>query len=83
MCCMFVDIRIYLYNGLYSMKKIVICLIISILFFGVSCKKNEDNKVPMEQIQIDGSHDFSIIFKDIIKKEKKDASRYKKGPFDE
>lgn len=50
---------------------------------GVSCKKNEENRVPREQIQIDGAHDFSLIFKDVIEKEKKEKQRYKKGPFDE
>lgn len=49
----------------------------------LSCKKKEENRIPREQIQIDGAHDFSLIFKDVIDKEKKEEQRYKKGPFDE
>lgn len=49
----------------------------------ISCKKKEENRIPREQIQIDGAHDFSLIFKDVIEKEKKEKQRYKKGPFDE
>lgn len=53
------------------------------LLYCVSCKKKEENRIPREQIQIDGSHDYSLMFKDIIDKEKKEQQRYKKGPFDE
>ncbi|MCX8124174.1 MAG: hypothetical protein N3F66_08425 [Spirochaetes bacterium] len=65
------------------MKKIalIICFICVISY--ISCKKNEENRIPREQIQVDGSHDFSLLFKDIIEKEKKEKNRYKKGPFDE
>ena len=49
----------------------------------ISCKKKEENRIPREQIQIDGAHDYSLLFKDVIDKEKKEQQRYKKGPFDE
>lgn len=49
----------------------------------LSCKKKEENRIPREQIQIDGANDFLLIFKDVIDKEKKEEQRYKKGPFDE
>ncbi|MEJ5362878.1 MAG: hypothetical protein WHV26_12530 [Spirochaetota bacterium] len=53
------------------------------MIYSISCNKKEENRIPQEQIQIDGSHDYSLIFKDIIDKEKREQQRYKKGPFDE
>ncbi len=69
--------------GKNCMKKIVWIICCVCMMGTISCKKKEENRVPREQIQIDGAHDYSVIFKDIIEKEKKDAQRYKKGPFDE
>ncbi|MDH7552031.1 MAG: hypothetical protein GYA16_04665 [Spirochaetes bacterium] len=65
------------------MKKLVSILCCICMMSSISCKKKEENRIPREQIQIDGAHDYSLIFKDIIDKEKKEQQRYKKGPFDE
>ena len=65
------------------MNKIVIIICCLFMVSSISCKKKEENRIPREQIQIDGAHDFSLIFKDVIDKEKKEGQRYKKGPFDE
>lgn len=67
----------------YIMNKIAIIICCVCMLTSVSCTRKEENRIPREQIQIDGAHDFSIIFKDVIEKEKKESQRYKKGPFDE
>lgn len=70
-------------KGKIFVKKIAIFICCMCMLSSLSCKKKEENRIPREQIQIDGAHDFSLIFKDVIDKEKKEEQRYKKGPFDE
>ena len=65
------------------MNKGIVILCIICLSVAVSCKRKQENRVPPEQIQIDGSTDYSVVLKDIIEREKKEKKRYKKGPFDE
>lgn len=60
----------------------IICTIVLVVPI-LSCKKKENNKIPMEHIEADGSRNFHILFKDLIEKEQKEKQRYKKGPFDE
>lgn len=70
------------------MKHIV--TFIAVLFLlsslALSCKgkrKEKDNKVPMEQVDIDGSNDYRYIFRDSIKSGKSRDGKSKKSDFAE
>ncbi len=45
------------------------------------CNNDREQKVPLEQLNIDKSNDYKYIFKDIIKEEKKKEESQKKDPF--
>ncbi len=44
-------------------------------------QKNNDNYVPLEQLNIDKSNDYKYIFKDIIEQQRIREEREKKDPF--
>ncbi len=61
------------------LKYILILCLILVIF---DCKKKaKENKVPLEQINIDRSTNYKYIFKDAIKKQKKREDAAKKDPF--
>jgi hypothetical protein len=50
----------------------------------ISCgKEKETNKQPMDQYNLDNSNNYNYIFKDVIKKNREEEEKNKKGPFTE
>lgn len=62
-----------------ALKFIIILLIIALI--PVCGKKNNENKVSLEQINTDKSNDYRYIFKDIIEEQRKIKERGEKDPF--
>jgi len=64
------------------MKILKYILILCLILFITDCKKKADeNKVPLEQINIDRSSNYKYILKDIIEKQKKRENAAQKDPF--
>ncbi|MBN2402080.1 MAG: hypothetical protein JXN64_06750 [Spirochaetes bacterium] len=58
-----------------------VLLIIMIVMLSGCKKKAKENKVPLDQINIDKSTNYKYIFKDVIEKERKREESGKQDPF--
>ncbi len=66
-------------------KRYLALLLIAVITAGAStgCKKKTANKVPIDQINPDGSTNYEYLFQNSIEEEKKREERLRKNPFRE
>ncbi len=66
-------------------KRFWALLLIAVITIGASagCKKKTANKVPIDQINPDGSTNYEYLFQNSIEEEKKRDERLRKNPFRE
>ncbi len=64
------------------MKLLKYLAVLIFILLIVNCKKkSNENRVPLEQINIDRSSNYKYILKDVIEKQKKIEEAAKKDPF--
>ncbi len=65
----------YRYSVPIFYLKAILIIAVSIII-NISCGENNNkNKQPMDQYNLDKSNNYKYIFKDLIKKEKRDAEK--------
>ena len=65
------------------MRYLLILIIIFMIGIPIHCKKKTENRVPLDQFNIDNSNNYRFIFKETIRKENWREKRYKKDEFKE
>ncbi len=67
-----------------AMRQCIRLLGLILIVLLVSCSdKDEPNRVPLDQFNIDNSNDYRYIFRKTIQKEHWEENRYKKDEFQE
>jgi hypothetical protein len=59
----------------------IITIIISFILAFLYCGKKEENRQSIEQYNADKSNDYKYIFREEIKKEHRNKTRYKENEF--